>query len=471
LLIAGTAIGLAVRRQRPASGPIRSIAVLPLDNLSGDPGQDYLAAGMTDELTTMLAKNSTLHIVSRTSVMQYKGAHRPLPEIARELGVDGILEGSAARSGGRVHLTIQLIQASSDNHVWAESYSRDANDAFSLPLEAAETIAKQLHSTVLQPTSERFVRPEAHDAYLRGRYLWFRGQNEEAGKYFRKATELQPDYALGWSGLSIYYGLGSFGGELSPADSLVPLKATALKATSLDDQLPEAHFALGVAFFLSDWDWDKALQEVSRAIQLNPNYSEAYHFRGKILIALHRYDEAIAAQKKATELDPFARPNGVGRTFQIARQYDAAIGEVLQQLQVDANDPGLHDVLSYAYYGKGMKKEAMEEYAKELSLSGDEVSAGSVRRAYARGGWNAMLHWQLSQLERKPAGQYVSPVFLAYDYVQLGEKEKSLALLEEAYRQHAPTLLEIQEYPVFDTLHSEERYRSIIQRIGLPPVY
>jgi tetratricopeptide (TPR) repeat protein len=366
-------------------------------------------------------------------------------------------------------MTIQLIQAPSDTHVWAESYSRDANDAVSLPLEAAETIAKQLHSTVLQPTSERFVRPEAHDAYLRGRYLWFRGQNEEAGKYFRKATELQPDYALGWSGLSIYYGVGADRGEMNPAESFPQLKAAAVKAVQLDDQLPEAHLALGTAFLLADWDWDRALQEISGAIQLNSNYSEAYHFRAKILVALNRFDEAIAAQKKATEIDPFARPEALGRTYMLSRQYDAAISDVLQRLKANPNDPGLHEVLSYAYYGKGMKKQAMQEYAKMLSLIGDEQSAVSVRRAFERGGWNAMLQWQLSHFEH--GTRYFSPAFLAYDYVQLGDREKSLALLEQGYQQRSPNLLRIQNYPVFDPLHSEERYRSIIKRIGLPPAY
>src|SRR5271155_3069171 len=209
--------GLRDRSRSRAAGPtISSLAVIPLDNLSGDPAQNYFADGMTDELTTMLAKNSTLRVVSRTSAMQYKGAHRPLPEIARELGVDGVLEGSIARTGDKVHMTIQLIQAPTDTHIWAESYARDANDVVTLPKEAAQAIAKRLNSAVPHATPVRYVSPEAHDAYLRGRYLWFTSNNDEAGRYFRKATELQPDYALGWAGLADYYGQGVFGAGLDP---------------------------------------------------------------------------------------------------------------------------------------------------------------------------------------------------------------------------------------------------------------
>ena len=266
LLIA--AIAAFIRRSSSSSKEpkIRSLAVLPLDNLSGDPGQDYFADGMTDELTTMLAKNSTLKIVSRTSVMQYKGVHRPLPEIAHKLGVDGVLEGSVVRSHDKVHMTIQLIQASSDMHVWAESYDRDAEAAGSLPREAAQTIARQLSHSVSQGPPPRFVSPEAHDAYLRGRYLWFKTKLAESGKYFKKATELQPDYALGWSGLSTYYSGSPIIGELKPEESLAPAYASAMKAVALDDSLPEAHLALAAALLIDQWDWEGAKREVNRAI-------------------------------------------------------------------------------------------------------------------------------------------------------------------------------------------------------------
>jgi TolB-like protein/DNA-binding winged helix-turn-helix (wHTH) protein len=458
---------------RVAKPKISSLAVLPLDNLSGDPAQDYFADGMTDELTTMLAKNSTLRIVSRTSVMQYKGAHRPLPEIARALGVDGILEGSVSRNGDKVHMTIQLIAAPSDTHVWAESYDRNANDVVSLPRQAAQTIAKRLNSAVLQPTSLRYVNPEAHDAYLRGRYIWYSGSNEEAGKYFRKATELQPDYALGWAGLAGYYGAGAIGGDLNPEDAIPQTEAAADKAIELDDSLPEAHLMLSGAMFLK-WDWARADQEIAHAIELNPSFAEAYHLRSKMDAALGRNEEAIESEKKAMELDPFQRPFAMGLAYFSVRQYDAAINDARQRLETQPEDASFHWILCESYRRKGELKEAAQEWEKIMLLLGDQgegISAMTIRRAFEKGGYKAVLLQNVSYLKHKSATQYVSPVDIALQYAQLGRREETLALLEEGYRQRSPLLLWIQNDPAYDFLHGDERYRSIIKRIGLPPTY
>jgi TolB-like protein/DNA-binding winged helix-turn-helix (wHTH) protein len=459
------------RSARAATSNIQSIAVLPLDNLSGDPAQNYFADGMTDELTTMLAKNSTLRVVSRTSVMQYKGAHRPLRDIAHELSVDGILEGSVERSDGKVHMTIQLIQASTDTHLWADSYERDANDVVTLPSEAAEAIAKRLNSAVAPPASTRYVNPEAHDAYLHGHYLWVSGQNDKAGEYFRKATELQPDYAPGWSGLSIYYGAGAVDGLLDPRTALAAQDVAARKAVILDDALPEAHLAMAATYWLHNWDLARADQEVLRAIKLDPKFAEAHHLRAKILGALNRHQEAIAEQKIATELDPFARPYALPLSYVLARQYDAAITDGLQRLESTPNDATLHGILSWAYRCKGMHKEAVQRLGPYFLLQGDKSSAESVQRAFELGGYKAVVHWQISDTERKSAKQYVSPINLALLHAQLGQREKALALLEEGYRQHSPYMLDIQNDPAYDFLHSDERYRSIIRKVGLPPAW
>jgi TolB-like protein/DNA-binding winged helix-turn-helix (wHTH) protein len=452
---------------RAAKLKITSIAVLPLDNLSGDPAQNYFADGMTDELTTMLAKNSTLRIISRTSVMQYKGAHRPLRDIARELGVDGILEGSVERTGDKVHMTIQLIQAHSDTHVWAESYDRDAKDVVTLPKEAAQTIAKQLGSAALQLTPARYVSPEAHDAYLRGRYLWFAGKNEEAGKYFRKATELQPDYAPGWAGLSTYYGQGA-GGELYPKDAIAKEVEAATKAVELDDSLPWAHLSLGAAMFFS-WDWARAEQEISRAIELDPNFAEAYHFHSKMLSAFGRDEEAIEAEKKAMELDPFERTFGLALTYNWARQYDAAINEARLRLETRPDDITLHWMLWEAYRRKGAEKEAAQELEKLLLLQGRTNSATGVQHSFERGGYKAVVLGQLGYYERLSEKQYVSRLEFAKYEAQLGRREETLASLEEGYQQHDPELLWIQNDPAYDFLHNDERFRSIVKRVGLPP--
>jgi len=472
-LVVAISLGARSLRDRSlnrAAGPkISSLAVLPLDNLSGDPGQNYFADGMTDELTTMLAKNSTLRVVSRTSVMQYKGARRPLPEIARELGVDGILEGSVERTGDKVHMTIQLIQGPSDTHIWAESYDRDANDVVSLPKEAAQTIAKKLNSVVVEQAPQRYVSSEAHDAYLRGRYLWFAGKNEEAGKYFRKATELQTDYAPGWAGLATYYGQGA-GGELYPKDSLTKGEEAASKAVELDDSLAWGHLSLGAIKFFQ-WDWVRADQEISRAIELDPNFGEAYHFRSKVLSAFGRNEEAIEAEKKAMELDPFERPFAMAFTYFLARQYDAAINEARLRLETRPDDISLHWALWEAYRRKGAEKEAAQELEKLLLLQGWTNSAAAIHRQFERGGYKAVVLGQVDYYKKLSEKQYVSPLQRAMYNAQLGRREETLALLEEGYQQHDPELLWIQNDPAYDFLHGDERYRSIIRRIGLPPAY
>ena len=458
------------RRNLAATQNIRSLAVLPLDNLSGDPAQDYFADGMTDELITMLAKNSTLRITSRTSTMQYKGAHRPLREIAQALGVDGILEGSVERTDGKVHMTIQLIQADTDTHLWAESYDRDTKDVVTLPSEAAEAIAKRLNSAVAVKPA-RYVNPEAQDAYLHGRYLWFREQYEKSADYFRKATELQPDYALGWTGLADYYGAGVVDGYLDPRTALPAESAAARKAIALDDSLAQAHLSLAAAYWMSNWDPVRADQEAQRAIEIDPKFADAHHLRARFLSMLNRHPDAIEAQKKAMELDPFGRPWAIAYIYILARQYDAAITDGLQRLESMPNDATLHGILSWAYRCKGMHKETVQMLESYFLLSGDKQSAADVRRAFEQGGYEAVLHWEIAATELRSTKQYVSPVVMALLYAQLGQREKTLALLEEGYRQHSPQLLDIQNNSDFDFLHKDPRYCSLVQKIGLPPAW
>jgi TolB-like protein/DNA-binding winged helix-turn-helix (wHTH) protein len=458
-------VGWLVEQRRHAVESIHSVAVLPLDNLSGDPSQEYFADGMTDELITMLARNSTLRIVSRTSVMQYKGAHRPLREIARALGVDGILEGSVERSSDKVHMTIQLIQAKTDTHLWAQSYDRSPGDVSALPAEAAREIAKQLHSSVQTPTVARFVSAEAHDAYLRGQYYWVEGKNEEAGKYFRQAVQLQPDYAPGWVGLSEYYGVGALRGAMPPS-AAQKAEAYGQKAVELDSQLPEAHLMFGGAILLNRWDWARGLEEISRAIELNPREAQAYHMRAITLAWLGRTEEAVTAQKQATELDPFYHPSARAEIYNLVRQYDAAIADA--RMRVDRT-PGIFGVLAESYRGKGMKKEAAEMLAQQFAASGDTQAAAAIRHAYQLGGYDAVVRWQLGRLEKKSPTAYVSPVSLAELHAQLGEREETLSLLEQGLREHSTVLLWIRNDPAYDFLHSDPRYQAIVQRIGLPP--
>jgi TolB-like protein/DNA-binding winged helix-turn-helix (wHTH) protein len=473
VLLAILALGLNwARRHRAALvAPIRSIAVIPLDNLSGDPGQDYLAAGMTDELTTMLAKNSNLRVVSHTSVMQYKGARQPLPQIASALGVDGILEGSIERTGDKVHMTIQVIQAPSDSHVWAESYDRNANDLVTLPSDAAKTIATKLNATVAQPAAQRYVNPQAHDDVLRGMYFWYASKYDEAGKYFQNATQIQPDYALAWAGVSMYYGASAVSGSKDPREVFGPEEEAAKKAVELDDTLAEAHNAMGASYLFHDWNWDAALREFDRAIALDPKFAEPRYLRAVAFATQNRFDEAVAAQKEADEADPFARPWALSYVYLMARRYDEAAVEARQKLLANPNDAGSQGALVLALQSSRQGVEWAPALARMYEMNGDPQSAAAVRGAFQRGGFDAVFTWQLHVLEQKARTSYVSPVEIALLHMQLGHREEALALLEEGLQQRAPGLLWLQTYPQFDVVHGDERYRAIVKKIGMPPAY
>jgi TolB-like protein/DNA-binding winged helix-turn-helix (wHTH) protein/Flp pilus assembly protein TadD len=463
--------GLRDRFFSPPPRPrIHSLAVLPLENLSADPGQEYFADGMTDELITMLTKNPGLRVISRTSAMQYKKVHGPLPGIARELGVDGILEGSVERSAGRVHLNVQLVHAPSDTHLWAESYDRDLIDLGSLQTELAQTIAKQVGTTISVPSaSQKRIRPEAHDAYMLGKYYWF--TSEDTGKvreFFQRAIDLQPDYAAAWSGLADSYLEDAIGGRFRPADVVPQGEVAARKAIALDDSLPEAHNSMAAAY-LCRWDWQGAERESARAVELNPNFAEGHHLRAYVLQALNRTNEALEEQKKATGLDPVVRPWALSRELIRAHQFDAALTEARLRSQAQPDSARLHNALGNAYLYRGMEKDAVHEWETSLQLSGDKASALGVHRAFERGGITAVLEWQLSVLQKKAARKHVSPLDLAEVCASLKRKDETLHYLEEAYKERSPWLVRIQSHPGFDFLHSDPRYQAIVKKMGLTP--
>ncbi|MGB6133835.1 MAG: winged helix-turn-helix domain-containing protein [Acidobacteriaceae bacterium] len=473
LLLLAATLSLAARSWigHNRAAPIHSLAVLPLDNLSGDPSQEYFADGMTDELTTMLARDSTLRIVSRTSVMQYKEAHRPLREIARALGVDGIVEGSVARSGGRVHMTLQLIQANADAHLWADSYDRDADDV-GLPDEAARAIAQRLQSAAPVAAPARYVNPAAHDAYLQGKYLWFSdGRLGESGKYFQKAIEIQPDYAMGWAWRANYYGAATVDGLLDPRTSLDALQQAADRAVQLDPNLAEAHQAMAGALWLHRWDFAGADREIMRAISLDPHDAELYHLRSKILVALNRPEEALESEKKGMEINPFERPWGMMYFYGCARRYDDAIQDGQLRLRDYPTDQVVLALMANAYRCKGMYREAIDYWARFQVAIGEPEAVAAMRRAWERGGPRGFIAWQLARNEMQAKSRYVSPVELAFYHALLGEREHTLALLNEGYNQHSPDILYIQTDPAYDFLHSDPRYRALIRKIGLPPAW
>jgi TolB-like protein/DNA-binding winged helix-turn-helix (wHTH) protein/Flp pilus assembly protein TadD len=477
---ASVGFGVWLAQRRSAARPIRSVAVLPLENLSGDANQQYFADGMTDELITMLAKNSTLRVASQTSTMQYKGVHRPVRDIARELGVEGVVEGSVARSGKRVHMAVQLIHAPSDTSVWAESYDRDAEESASLPSEVARAIAARLKKATTPAGPQRFINPEAHEAYLRGRYYWFSGGGttafhdqtmKKAGEYFKRAVALQPDYAQAWSGLADFYLVSALHGDAPPSYNEPLARAAAIEALRLDESLAEAHNSMSASYLFFTWDWRLALQHADRAVELEPNTAEWHYFRSKVFITLNRMDDALEEQKKATELDPFARPFGMGYMLLIMRRYDAAVNELRTRLETLPADPRLHRILAEAYWHKGMKQDAAQELEKAALLENDKSAEAAIRKAFESGGYEGIIRLQLSALNRKAAKEYVSPLQVADLYAQLSLKEETLHFLEEAYKERSPRLAWLQSWPAYDFLHSDQRYQAVVRQIGLPPAF
>jgi TolB-like protein/DNA-binding winged helix-turn-helix (wHTH) protein len=448
---------------------IHSIAVLPLANLSGDSSQEYFADGMTDELITALAKNHSLRVVSRTSAMQYKGVQRPVRDIARELGVDGILEGSVSRTASRVHMTVQLIYASTDTHVWAESYDRDLSEVILLPEELSQTIAKEVKGAVSPPTRQHFISPEAHDAYLQGLYFWYRGDFDHSKQYFQKAIDLQPDYAAAWAGLGDSYGVQA-GADTPPQAAFAKHEEYSRKALELDDSVAEAHKSMAALYLFNAWDWTRADAEAGRAIELNPNLAAAHHVRCYILFALNRNAEALQEQKQATEIDPFAQPWHLGRAYLYLRQYDAAINELSARASVQKKG-GIEFVLSDAYRFKGMNKEAAQHLELAFLAEDDQHSAEAVRRAFDQGGYSAAAAWLLRCDQDKARKEYVSPFIFALDYARLERKDDTLHFLEGALQERSPEMVFLQKKPDFDFLHSDPRYQSLVKRIGLPPAY
>jgi TolB-like protein/DNA-binding winged helix-turn-helix (wHTH) protein len=446
-------------------GPIHSIAVLPLTNLSGDANQDYFADGLTDEVITMLAKETTLRVVSRTSTMRFKKENRSLHDIAHDLGVDSVLEGSVSRVNGRVHVTVQLIYAPSDTHVWADSYDRDMDHAFELPMEISRAIGRKL-SPGTPVTNQKNVNPEAYDAYLQARYHWFRSNFTRSQEFYEKAIQIQPDYAPAWAGLSSCFSAAGVE-EVYPSKEIAErAEATARKAIELDDTLAEGHHAMAAYYLFYAWDLPRADAESRRAIELNPNIAEQHHLHSYTLFAMNRIDEALAEQKRAMDIDPFERVWGMGRAYIQAREFDRAILELRLRAEALPTDPGLHWLLSRAYWQKNMSKESQQELEEMLRLE-NPARAESARKAYAEGGEQAVARWIVNDAIKNASSGYAAPFRIAQQYGYLGDKDKTLKYLEAAYRDRDPKLILVQTEPEFDFLHKEPRYQAIVRGVGL----
>jgi TolB-like protein/DNA-binding winged helix-turn-helix (wHTH) protein/Tfp pilus assembly protein PilF len=465
------------RGRAPTS--IRSLAVLPLDNLSGDASQDYFADGMTDELITDLAQISALRVISRTSVMVYKGARKPLPEIARELNVDAVVEGTVLRSGDQVRITAQLIQAPADKHLWAESYEGDLHDTLALQKKVASAIAEQIRIE-LTPKEQavlknaKVVNTEAYEAYLKGRYFWNKRTADglkRAVDYFDQAIEKDPNYAQAYAGLADSYTLlGDWEyGVLAPSEAYPKAKGAATKALELDNTLGEAHTSLAFSLDVFDWDWKSAEREFRRAIELNPGYATAHHWYAWHLSEMGRNSEAIAEMRKAENLDPLSLiiSADMAEILLVAHLNDEAIKQSRRTVDMDPNFAIAHYELGQAFVQKHTYNEAIAEFQKAIELSGGSIPcASNLAYAYALSNKSNEAVKILNDLKTRSTSNASE---IALMYVGLGEKDQAMKWLEKAYAEHFnPSIL---LRPAFDPLRSDPRFQNLVHRIGLASAY
>jgi TolB-like protein/DNA-binding winged helix-turn-helix (wHTH) protein/Flp pilus assembly protein TadD len=467
------------RSRTPASTGIRSIAVLPLENLSGDSSQNYFADGMTDELITDLAQISALRVISRTSVMAYKGARKPLPQIARELNVDAVVEGTVLRSGDQVRITAQLIEAATDKHLWSQSYEGELQDTLALQNRVASAIADQIRIN-LTPQEQaalknlKVVNPEAYESYLKGRYFWNKRTADGlkvALAYFKQTIEEDPRYAQAYSGLADTYSLlGDWQyAVMTPKEAFPKAKAAAIKALELDSSLGEAHNSLAFVLDGFDWDFDSAGKEFQRAIELSPGYATAHHWYAWHLSLLGRYDDAIVEMRKAENLDPLSLiiNADLAELLVIAHSYDESIRQSRKTIEMDPNFALAHNQLAQAYLQKHMYDEAVAELQKAVQLSGDSPTCiANLARAYIASGKRSEAVKLLSDLKKRSNPGHSNAAEIAMIYASLGDTDQAMTWLEKGYdeRFNPGVLLR----PGFDPLRSDSRFQNLLHQIGLP---
>ena len=472
------AVWLFRSRGRAPTG-IRSLAVLPLDNLSGDASQNYFADGMTDELIIDLAQISALRVISRTSVMVYKGARKPLPQIARELNVDAVVEGTVLRSGDQVRITAQLIEASTDKHLWSQSYQGELRDTLALQNRVARAIADQIRIN-LTPQEQaalrnvKVVNPEAYESYLKGRYFWNKRTSDGlkvALAYFNQAIEEDPKYAQAYSGLADTYALlGDWQyAVMTPKQALPKAKAAAIKALELDSALGEAHNSLAFVLDGFDWDLDSGGNEFRRAIELNPGYATAHHWYAWHLSLLGRYDEAIAEMRKAENLDPLSLiiNADLAELLVLAHSYDESIRQSRKTIEMDPNFALAHNQLAQAYLQKHLLDEAVAELQKAVQLSGGSPTCiANLARAYVVSGKRSEAVKLLSDLKKRSNPGYSHASEIAMIYASLGDTDQAMNWLEKGYEERFNPGVLLR--PGFDPLRSDSRFQNLVHRIGLP---
>jgi TolB-like protein/DNA-binding winged helix-turn-helix (wHTH) protein/Tfp pilus assembly protein PilF len=477
-LVLAAALSWILYTSRNSAPTIRSLAVLPLKNLSGDVSQDYFTDGMTEELITQLGQISALRVISSTSVMLYKGVDKPLAEIARELSVQAVVEGSVLRSGDRVRITAQLIRVPADEQMWAQSYEGDLRDTLALQSEVAQAIAEQIRATLSRRQQAalrkaKTVSPDAYEAYLKGRYFWNKRTGEglkEAIDYFSRAIETDPTYAEAYSGLADSYALSGDWeyGVLSPQDAFRQARAAATKALALDDSLGEAHTSLAFAFDLYGWDWAAAEKEYRRAIELSPGYATAHHWYAWHLLVMGRNSEGIFELRRAESLDPLSLiiSADLADALCIAHLYDESVRESKKTLDMDPNFAVAHYELGQAFEQKHMHDEAIAEFRRAIELSGHSGAFDSnLAYVYAVSGRKGEAENIVKGLEAQPEKNPSTDANIALVYVGLGDHDQAMIWLNKAYEaRFNPSIL---LRPAFDPLRSDARFRDLWRRLGL----
>jgi len=465
----------------PAGISNKSIAVLPFDNLSRDPDNAYFAEGVQDEILTRLAKVADLKVISRTSTQHFKSAPDNLPQIAKQLGVAHILEGSVQKSGEQVRVNVQLINALTDAHLWGDTYDRKLTDIFAVESEIAKTIAETLQARLTGSektliTKTPTVNPEAYELYLKGRFFWNKRTGADLLKsidYFKQAAEKDQKYALAYAGLADAYVLLPPYGAASPSESFPQAEAAARKALELDDTLAEAHTSLGQVLLFYDLDFAGSTMEFERALSLDPNYATAHHWYGGggPLLALGQFDRAIKEGKRAVELDPLSLINNadLGWLYFNARRYNEAEAQARKTLEMDSHFYLAHYYLGEVLQLKGQLTEAIAEYKKAAELDDDPFVLGLLAQAYAKLGQRDEALKMLGQLQELATRRYVTSYSFALVHIALGEKDKAIDWLERAYRDRAgPDIALIKVDPFLDPLRGHPRFEALVQKIFGP---
>ncbi len=483
VICAGLVSGWLYWRHRAANPPvaeqrIRSLAVLPFENLSGDPSQDYFADGMTDELTTDIAQLGFLRVTSRTSVMQYKGQDKPIAEIRQKLDVDAVVEGSVARSGNTVRINAQLVETSDDRHIWAQSFERNAQDIVALQDDVARAVAQTIQ-TVLQPGEQsrlenaRPVSIQAYEAYLRGLSMQKQRTQDSLTKsvdFFTQATELDPTFAPAYAGLANSYDLLSDYSIVPDREAGPKAKAAAQRALSLDNSLASAHAALAFALWHYDWDWKTSDVEFQRALSLNPNDAHAHHWYGLFLAAKRDFAGASQQLQVARELDPLSLiiQTNVGWVHYYQHDFAKSEADFLNVLEQDSNFTSASTKLWLAYACDGKRMEAIQELEDDLRSRGDNAQIASIENADRTTGFNAAVQSLIDSLSKGATPGTVNPYHLAMLNALIGKKQEALAQLRNADADRSEWMVYISTEPAFDSIRSDPEFQKILADVHIP---